>query len=1165
MTALEDGAAGAYVGSTADAQSLHVADAIAAAIAALEAQRGALGDEAADLAIASLRQRLTAPDDAAPDPADSRLKQATLLFADTVGSTALIRHLDPEDASTLMDGMLRRMSEVVAMRQGRVLQYTGDGLLAAFGADTSHEDDPENAVLAGLDIVQTAREVAQELRQQHGIEGFDVRVGIHTGPVLLGGGVDGENSVRGNSVNIAARMEQTAPAGAVRISRDTQRHVRGLFDAAEQPPLAVKGLVQPLVTYLVQRALPRRFGLAHRGVSGVETRLIDRIDEMARLQAAYRALCGEATVSGNGGQHHGAALIAITVVAEAGLGKTRLLAEFADWAAAQPRGMRALRARASERRAGQPYGVLRDLLTSPLPLLDSDPAPSARATWLAAMTPLLGSSTDAAVLGHLIGLDFSAHEGVRGIVGEGRQIRDRGYHYAAQALRRMAADGPPVLLFFDDLHWADDGSLDFIQHLQSTHADLPVLLAGLTRPTLYERRPNWDSLQGPRSRIDLPQLAPHDSVALARELLQRVADVPDALRELITSGAEGNPYYMEELVNMLIDRGAIEASESWQVRPDKLQALTVPGTLTGVLQARLDALSPALRRTLQQAAVIGPVFWDDALAALDGTATSAGVQLQKQEPSAELHRQEPSNAPHRRDAALAALMARELIFAHEPSSLAGLREYRFKHHTLHQVCYDSVLKQPKRAAHQAIADWLAAQPGATRLDQIAEHYERGGDAAQAVTYWQRAAEAAAGGYANAAALAHADRALALIGGNLDGEAEPHALAQRFALTLLCVKVLRTQSDRARLAPRLAELEALAEQLNDDGLRSEAAERRARFLDDGGEMAAAVPIAMQALAWAPSSMPVRAARAHALLAASLSKLDRSEEALRHASAGLSLAREAGDSAVEAIILNWMGMDAVDRGDPGAAIPLFERALACHRSTADRSNEAGTLCNLAYAGLTLGDYEPAYAQFLDAAKLCRQTGQRQSEGIIQINLALVLLCQSEAEAALACARASLHLLGLAGDRWAQAAALRVVGHAQLALGQHELAVADFTASRNLFDELGLGHLAIEAMAGLAKESLSRHCVDEARVQVDLILERQAAGAGLAGTDEPLRIGLVCCEVLIAAKDPRAESVLELTHAELQRRAAKISDPLRRLGFLEQVPYHRELVRLWAQRPA
>lgn len=1117
---------------------------VAAAIAALEAQRGALGDAAADLAIASLRGRLAAHDGAADEPSDPRLKQATLLFVDTVGSTALIRQLDPEDASALMDDVLRRIAGIVTARHGRVLQYTGDGLLAAFGAGTSHEDDPENAVLAGLDIVQTARQVAQELRQQHGIEGFDVRVGIHTGPVLLGGGVDGENSVRGSSVNIAARMEQTAPPGGVRISRETQRHVRGLFDATEQPPLAVKGMAQPLVTYLVQRALPRRFGLAHRGVSGVETRLINRVEEMARLQAAYRALCGEATVSGIGGQHNSAALIAITVVAEAGLGKTRLLAEFAEWAAAQPRGMRALRARASERRAGQPYGVLRDLLTSPLPLLDSDPAPSARATWLDAMTPLLGSSTDAAVLGHLIGLDFSAHEGVRGIVGEGRQIRDRGYHYAAQALRRMAAAGPPVLLFFDDLHWADDGSLDFIQHLQSTHADLPVLLAGLTRPTLYERRPNWDSLQALRSRIDLPQLAPHDSDALARELLQRVADVPDALRELITSGAEGNPYYMEELVNMLIDRGAIEASESWQVRPDKLQALTVPGTLTGVLQARLDALSPALRRTLQQAAVIGPVFWDDALAALDGTA-AVGI------------------TPHRRDEAIAALSARELIFAHEPSSLAGLREYRFKHHTLHQVCYDSVLKQPKRAAHHAIADWLAAQPGATRLDQIAEHYERGGDAAQAVTWWQRAAEAAAGGYANAAALAHADRALALIGDDLLGEAKPHVLAQRFALTLLCVKVLRTQSDRIRLAPRLAELEALAEQLNDDGLRSEAAERRARFLDDGGEMAAAVPIAMQALAWAPEHMPERAARAHALLAASLSKLGRVDEAQQHALAGLAKAHAAGDAAVEAMILNGMGMDADHRGDPSSAIPLFERALALHRQTANRSNEAATLSNLAYAGFLLGEYEPAYAQFLEAAKLCRETGQRQAEGIVRINLALVLLCQAEPAAARTCALAALHLVQLAGDRWAQAVALRVAAHAELALAQHEAAIHQFTASRDLFDELGLGHLATEAIAGLALEASTRGDLSGALTHVELILSRQAAGAGLAGTDEPLRIGLICCQVLAAANDPRASDVLASTHAELQSRADKITDAQRRRGFLERVPYHRELVALWQAR--
>ena len=1097
------------------------ADQIAAAIASLQAQRAMLGD-AADLAIAALRERLAAlpssPDQSADaGDVDQQLKQATVLFVDVVGSTTMGRQLDPEDINLLMDGALRRLSAIVTAHQGRVLQYAGDSLLAVFGAGVAHEDDPENAVHAGLAIIDEAQRLAQQVQQSHRLDGFNVRVGAHTGPVLLGGGVDGENSVRGSTVNIAARMEQTAPPGTLRISQDCHRHVRGLFDVIEQPPLVVKGMDKPLLTYLVQRARPRSFHPARRGIRGIATCMIDRVGESERLRAAYRTLCAEGRSE----------LDALFLVADAGIGKTRLLAEFSGWAAKQPQGVCALTARASERRMGQPYGLLRDLLISQLAMLDSDPAPDARAKWLAAMEPVLQRGADAAVLGHLLGLDFSDHDEVRGIVGEARQIRDRGYHYAYQVLRNMAFAGPPLLLLLDDLHWADDGSLDFVEYLMATHADLPLLLVGLTRPTLYERRPAWGGSGGRHVRIDLPQLDARYSEELVTALLERLDEVPMELRELIVGRAEGNPYYMEELVNMLIDQGAIVLGESWQLQSDSLQAAQVPTTLTGVLQARVDALPPELRRTLQQAAVVGYVFWDDALGAL-------GVYS---------------------ESVLQALMMRQLILAREASSLSGKREYTFKHHTLHRVCYDSVLKRHKRAAHAKVAQWLAAQPGAVHLDLIAEHFERGGDVPQAIVYWQRAAEEAASRYANAAALAHAERGLALI--------LPNDLARRYALSLLSAKVLRTQSERTRLALCLDELAALADRLGDDALRSEAAERRARFLDDGGDAAEALRVAQQALAWAPADAPECAARAHLLIASALCTLGRPDDALPHAEAGLATAREAGNTAVEAMILNQMGRDATNRGDPGAAIRLFEQALARHRQTKNRSNEAGTLSNMAYDAFVLGDYVAAYAQFLQAAELCHQVGQRQSEGIVQINLALVLQCQGDPAGAREYTRSALQLLRPAGDRLGQAAALRVAGHAELALGEQGRALKYFRASRELFDELGLGHLAIEAIAGLAMQALACQDIGVALGHVELILKRQADGASLAGTDEPPRIGLVCHQVLAAAGDARADGVLAATHAELQSRAEKISDPARRQGFLDNVPWHRELIQLWARR--
>lgn len=1101
------------------------ADQIAAAIASVEAQRANLGDAATNLAIASLRERLAAlsssperPSDKVAAEVDRQLKLATVLFVDVVGSTEIGRQLDPEDIQVVMDGVLRRLSAIVAAHDGRVLQYAGDSLLAVFGSVTAHEDDPECAVRAGLAIIQEAQSLAVQLRQSHQLDGFDVRVGAHTGLVLLGGGVDGDKTVRGSAVNIAARMEQTAAPGSFRISQDCYRHVRGLFDVAEQPPLVVKGMDAPLVTYLVQRAKRRTFQPARRGVGDKATRMVDRVEEVERLRSAYGSLCSTERRE----------LTVLLFVAEAGIGKTRLLREFGEWTARQPHGATPLVARASERRMGQPYGLLRDLLTSQLPLLDSDPAEHARELWLTDMAPRLGSVANAAVLGHLLGLDFSAHDGVQGIVGEARLIRDLGYHYASEVLRKMASSGPPFLLFVDDLQWADDGSLDFVDHLMSSHANVPLLLLGVTRPSLYERRPAWRDNAGLPTWIDLPQLDTRYSEELVGALLEPLDEVPRELPELIVDRAEGNPYYMEELVNMLIDQGTIVLGESWQLRPGDLNAVELPTTLTGVLQARMDELSPELRSTLQLAAVVGHVFWDAALDAL-------GVGS---------------------ESALQALMVRQLILLRESSSLGGMREYVFKHHTLHRVCYDSVLKRQKQTAHSKVARWLEAQPGIAHLDLIAEHFERGGDTQQSIVYWHRAADEAANRYANATALAHAERALALV--------PPSDLDRRFALNLLCAKVLRTQSERTRLELILDETSALADRLDNDAHRSEAAERRARFHFDGGDVVEALRIARQALAWAPADAPERTARAHLLIASTLCTLGRPDDALPHAQAGLDAARQADSPAVEAMILNQMGMDANNRGDPGTAITLFEQALLRHREGKNRSNEAATLSNMAYAAFVLGDYETASAQFMQASELSRQIGQRQGEGIVQINLALVFLCQGAPAGAREFARNALQLLHVAGDRLGQAAALRVAGHAELALGERTSSSEYFGASRALFEELGLEHLAIEAIAGQALQALVSHDLATALECVDLILARQANGSSLGGTDEPLRIGLICYQVLAAARDVRAAAALTAAHVELQSRAAQIADPVRRASFLENVPWHRELCQLWARRP-
>jgi len=290
-------------------------DQLRAGIAALQAQRDVLGDAVVEASIAGLRARLSAIS-VAESEAGQTLRQVTIVFLDIVGSTTLSQHLDPEDVHAVIDGGLSRCTAIVQAHGGKVLQYAGDNLLAVFGADESREDDAERALRCGLELLAQGRELAAQVERAHGHEGFDFRIGVHTGGVLLGGGVDAEGSIRGIAVNIAARMEQTAPAGSMRISHDTHVQVRGLFDVERQQPIAVKGVDEPIVSYLVLRAKPRSFRAASRGIEGIDTPMIGRDVELATLLEAFARMRARRRLE------------VVTVVGEAGLGKSRMLAEF---------------------------------------------------------------------------------------------------------------------------------------------------------------------------------------------------------------------------------------------------------------------------------------------------------------------------------------------------------------------------------------------------------------------------------------------------------------------------------------------------------------------------------------------------------------------------------------------------------------------------------------------------------------------------------------------------------------------------------------------------------------------------------------------------------------------------------------------------------------------
>ena len=1129
-----------------------------AGIAALEAQRGQLGDEVVDAALRGLHARLAALREAAQEPAQA-LRQVSIVFLDVVGSTSLGQHLDPEAIGSLMDGMLARGSAIVEAHRGRVLQYAGDNLLAAFGADEAAEDDAERAVRCGLALLELGTSLRAEVEAAHGLAGTGVRIGIHTGGVLLGGGVDKDGSIRGQAVNVAARMEQTAPPGGLRISHDTYRLVRGVFDVEEQPPLAVKGVDAPVRSYLVLRAKPRAFRLTTRGIEGVETRMIGRDAELAALQAAFARVVAP-----------GAGLERVFVVSEAGVGKSRLLYEFESWSEARAERCLLFRARATPQTRAQPYGLLRDVFAWRWQILDDDSLDVARRKLEQALLPLFDDGADAGMgaaadgeahvhlLGQLIGFGYNESPHVRGIRDDAQQIHDRGFQAAAQALRHLARrEGLPIVILLDDLHWADAGSLDWIDHLARVDRDVPILIVSLTRPTLFERRPDAAPAEGgvAAQRINLHPLGVAESRRLASELLQRLGDVPEALNDLLTARGGGNPFYMEELVKMLIDQGAIATTgERWSLDAERLRTVRVPPTLTGVLQARLDGLPAPERRALQLASVVGMTFWDAALAHVD------------------------VEAPRR----LPALRARALVEPKEDSEAVahGVREHAFSHQILHQVTYGTVLRRVKRDAHARAADWLARHTGilGPRLLAVAaEHYERAGDAANAAEHYARAAANMVETFAHEAAIEASTRGLGLVASD-EVELRWRLLGVREqALEMLG----RRDAQRADLDALAAIADAMPPGAPGDWRRAEVARRRSDFAHRIGD-------------WAVQEREARRCQALAVAAADepmvLSATKRLAEALAYqgdpaagralAEPALARARELGRDRLESGLIVALTVCTDLLGDRVAGLQQSLQDLELNRRTGNRVNQAIALTNVGMSYLAFGAFPEARGYLEEALRMHRMLGNRITEG----NTCSVLseLAWREGDAALALQRAQTawDFALESGTRLYQTDALWSLGNAELSLGRVAAADEAFARSHALACEIGYVPQALNALDGRARVALASAGAAEARRWTDELLKEAADAAPSAGADESRESGprsegaagrnlfagayehlirLTLFRVWSAVGDARAGPLLAEADERVQAEADRIGDADLRERFLSRIAEHRELVAL------
>jgi predicted ATPase/class 3 adenylate cyclase len=955
------------------------------AIAAQESLRDSLGDEVVDTALAALRKELASLD-TRPATRSAQRKLVTILFADVVASTMMFQHQDPEDVLEIMHGALRAFVEAIKRYDGMVARLMGDGLLAFFGAPVGREDDPMRAVRAGLAILEAAQAYARRVEGEWGISDFAVRVGINTGVVALGGvgsaNFAEEYTAMGDAVNIASRLESAAPVGSLLISHDTYRHIRGIFDVHQLEPLRVKGKPEPIQAYLVMGEKPRAFRLPTRGVEGVETRMIGREAEMRRLQAAVYSVIEErrATV--------------VTVVGDAGVGKSRLLYEFSNWLDLLPEQLILMKGRCDEGMSHLPYALIRDLFAFRFDIHDNDKSLLAREKLEQGIVQFIGEEglERAHFLGHLLGFDYSDSPYLRGVLHDARQIRDRAFHYArsffaaittvtpalqpAHIQLELTATRQPVILFLEDVHWADSDSLDFVEYLVRECQDIPLLIVCLARQSLFEQRPNWGSGTASEQYIRLPltPLTEEESSELVVEILQKVPEVPDQLKDLIVDGAEGNPFYVEELIKVLIEDGVIVApdgADQWRVEPQSLAELRVPQTLTEVLQARLDGLPPLERETLQRAAIVGRVFWASAVERLRGDKLFAKRITRE---------------------TLNSLQEKELIFSNEASAFEGEREYVFKHALFRDVAYESVLKQVRRLYHAQVAAWLIERSG-ERVDEyadvIAEHYERAGESLMAIEWYGKAARQAQDTDAPSAAIEYYHKALQFL------PTGPEHAARRAIMNEGLGEMLQRQAHYVEAMEAYKAMIAAAEMIGDEAAQARAwcglaevcytqgnheavlehtsrAEELTRAIDAKAELATTLSIRCRALyelgdheraleqaeeALAVSrelAEPGQMAYSLANLGLLLLLLEHYVHAAQYTQYALDLYREVGNLAGEASMIERLGACASFRGDYAEAEKYFEESLTVAREIGHPYLELLCLSSLCGVRVKMGDY-------------------------------------------------------------------------------------------------------------------------------------------------------------------------------------------------------------------
>ena len=820
-------------------------------------------------------------------------KVATVLFADLVDSTGLVTSADPE----VVRRRVNRYFEVVAGRieahGGTVEKFAGDAVMAAFGVPLTHEDDAERAVRAALEIVPRVEELE-----------LSVRIGVESGEIVI---EDGDSTfATGEAVNLAARLQQAAQPGEILLGPSARRLAASAVEVDDAGALEIKGRSEPLWTWRAVRA--------HDASRRVATPFVGREAELALLENSFSRAVRDRRPQ------------LVTVFGEPGLGKTRLVTEFT----AGLERVTTLAGRTLPYGEGVTYWPIASMIKASAGIADDDPANEA--------FEKLRASCESEAVADLLGAAL-------GVLGAAEAEHAAGeLSWAALRWAEQLADAQPLVLVFEDVHWAEEPLLDLIEHLGRSIHDAPVLILALARPELLDARPTWGGGIRSASAIDLAPLDGSECEQLVEALLSRDG-VEATQRGLVLERAEGNPLFLEEIVHALREGRGLKG---------------IPDTLQALIAARIDGLAADEKEALQSAALVGRIFWRGALESLAPELDVAEI--------------------------LDRLLEREFIVCEERSTISGDLAFRFKHVLIRDVAYGGMSKVRRAKEHQAFAAWVAERARDELAEIRAHHLDQA--AALLLELDRRVPEDLARSAAEA--LEESGRR-ALRRGAL-------GIARR---TLLRAVDLEPTADRRYLAAhaawRLADVPTVGDETEEALAEARAAGRpdvegRALVLladlalHADGDVTRAHDLADEALAILPVDELAGLYDAHALITTIFWWLGNGEGATRHAEAMHELAHKAGRPELESLARTQLSAIAGVRGDTAGAVALLEEAESLAETSGSREAMGYAL---AVHGRRFGEAESGEAEryLRQALEIFEEIGAAGRYGWTLSNLASV----------------------------------------------------------------------------------------------------------------------------------------------------------------------------------